>query len=86
MENAAHLALRGHFAHAAPAGDSHETDGGEHDCSGTVHVCSCCLTLAFVPGERFVPPTAHIASCRIGTDAVRGGSVPSRSLFRPPRV
>jgi hypothetical protein len=48
FENALHLAVEGHSAHAAPDGDHHEPIGSEHGCTGAVHLCSCCASLSFL--------------------------------------
>jgi len=58
VENAAHLLLEGHLAHAAPDGDHHDPAGAEHGCSGAVHLCSCCVSLGCLPSR--VP--AHVAA------------------------
>jgi hypothetical protein len=47
LENAVHLATRGHLAHATPDGDTHGPSPAEHGCSGTLHLCSCCPSAAF---------------------------------------
>ena len=46
-ENAVHLVMTGHTAHAADQ-DGHEPRGDEHGCSGPFHVCPCHGTAAFV--------------------------------------
>jgi len=51
LENSVHLAQEGHLAHAAPDGDQHDGSGPEHGCTGTVHLCSCCASLSFLPTQ-----------------------------------
>jgi hypothetical protein len=40
LENAVHLILAGHTAHAL-ADETHQPDEPEHGCSGPFHVCPC---------------------------------------------
>jgi hypothetical protein len=49
VENAMHLVLEGHLAHAAPVGDEHGPPSPEHGCSGTLHLCQCCISPSFAP-------------------------------------
>jgi hypothetical protein len=51
FENAMHLAQEGHFAHAAADGDHHDPPGPEHNCTGAMHLCSCCVSLSFLPTQ-----------------------------------
>lgn len=46
-ENAWHLVVAGHQAHALDRGADHAPAGDEHGCSGTFHLCSCHHTLLF---------------------------------------
>jgi len=41
IENLAHLATSGHFAHSAESNDTHSEPGPEHGCTGTFHLCAC---------------------------------------------
>jgi hypothetical protein len=46
-ENALHIVVQGHLAHADDQGhdDLHETPGPEHGCAGPFHSCVCCQTV-----------------------------------------
>lgn len=54
VENVAHLALEGHFAHAEADGDHHPPSGPEHDCTPTLHLCGCHASLALA-GDCALP-------------------------------
>ena len=84
-ENAVHLVMTGHTAHAAHQ-DGHEPRGDEHGCSGPFHVCSCHGTAAFVaertPIEvQAVRPASESVTWVVGdleSDGIATG------IFRPP--
>jgi hypothetical protein len=86
VENAVHLALRGHLAHAAPAGDDHETPADEHGCSGTVHVCQCCTSASFTltAGILVDPPDRDQAGARPFSQRMLNGTL--RDIEHPPRA
>ena len=77
LENAVHLAQHEHLAHGAPEGDTHDQPGPEHDCTGALHLCSCCATLSVLlvslQGVSFAPvytlldrtPKSDVAAARI---------------------
>ena len=51
FENAAHFAREGHSAHAEADGDRHEPSDTEHGCTGAMHLCSCCVSLSYLPAH-----------------------------------
>jgi hypothetical protein len=85
LENAVHLVLAGHAAHALPD-DGHQPDEPEHGCSGPFHICAC---------HSPTPLTASRVTTVFGTLAPResevAGSTESgpvdgylNGVFRPP--
>lgn len=46
VENAVHLVLTGHTAHALHDG-AHQPDSPEHGCSGPFHICHCHSSVSF---------------------------------------
>ena len=86
FENAVHLATEGHLAHAAPDGDHHESPGPEHGCSGTMHLCSCCVSPSFAltqaPAQRPSPGSHGFAA----VTATYPTSNFSGGVYHPPRA
>jgi len=84
-ENAVHLVMTGHTAHAADQ-DGHEPRGDEHGCSGPFHVCPCHGTAAFVVDEapieveatRPAPEGVTWIVADLESDGILTG------IFRPP--
>ena len=85
IENAVHLVMTGHTAHAAHQ-DGHEPQGDEHGCSGPFHVCPCHGTAAFVaeraPIEVQAMRPASESVTRIVGDLESDGVL--AGIFRPP--
>ncbi|MEQ8280812.1 MAG: hypothetical protein RMA76_28840 [Deltaproteobacteria bacterium] len=81
-ENAVHLVLEGHTAHAVD--DEHHDTTGEHGCTGIFHACVCHASPLFVASE------AGIVEPQTRPDAVPGhaGATQAdghgRALLRPP--
>lgn len=86
VENAVHLAGKGHLAHATPDGDRHESAGDEHGCTPIFHACGCHASLAFVAAPS--PPAAHLRdagfACRPAGELLIAAIWPS--IDRPPQV
>ncbi len=86
LENAAHVAVEGHLAHAAAAGDEHDPTGPEHGCTPIFHSCGCHASLAFVGGST--PAAVDLGAARLA-----GGLDPGPplvgfwpSIDRPPQA
>ena len=86
LENAVHFAQEGHFAHAAPEGDEHDSPGPEHGCASAVHLCSCCLSInvltarAAVQGPDFQPQLFAARTHTCFSSILNGG------IDHPPRA
>ena len=48
FESAVHFVQEGHSAHSTPDGDHHDPPGPEHGCTGTLHLCPCCVSSSFL--------------------------------------
>jgi hypothetical protein len=87
VENALHFVEQGHLAHARPAGDDHGSTNPEHDCTGAMHLCSCCATLSCLPGQvaswkaDVMRPAAFLTASHSPL-----ASSASRGVYRPPRA
>lgn len=86
LENAGHLLVEGHLAHAVENGDRHADPGPEHGCAGTFHVCGCHSTVNFLfaAKPRFLPqPTSAGATSAMHAEPPQVGfhQLPDR----PPR-
>lgn len=86
LENAAHVALEGHLAHAAAAGDQHDPTGPEHGCTPIFHACGCHASLAFVGGTTPAAAGLSAADLAGGLDpeTLLAGFWPS--IDRPPQA
>jgi hypothetical protein len=87
VENALHLVEQGHMAHGEPAGDDHSSTNPEHDCTGAMHLCQCCVTLSCLPGhsdgfraDGLVPQSFLLASHVMPSTSSRDG------VYHPPRT
>jgi hypothetical protein len=86
LENAAHLAVEGHGAHALDDAE-HAPEGDEHGCSSTFHVCACHSSTCFVMREfklAVTPPSAlpePITSRGADQQLLAGYEL---GVFRPP--
>lgn len=86
-ENAWHLLLRGHAAHAADQGPDHAPVGDEHGCSGPFHLCSCHHSQAF--DRAPAPGRLQLEEPCSGTLRAEDRAVPEPALpglDRPPRA
>ena len=84
-ENAAHVVIEGHGAHALDDVE-HAPMGDEHGCSGTFHACSCHASPTFIVNESSLavsvplpPATSHLADTH---DRLALGF--RLGVFRPP--
>lgn len=85
LENAVHIVQKGHFAHAVPDGD-HDPAGPEHGCTGTQHLCSCCVSLSFlITTATGQVPTLRVQEFLVGTD-VHLPAIFAGDVYHPPRA
>lgn len=86
FENAVHLAQEGHFAHAEPDGDQHQPSGPEHGCAGTLHLCSCCVSVSILLTQAATQgPSLRPRQLVIRT-RVELPSISASSIDHPPRA
>jgi hypothetical protein len=86
LENAVHLAQEGHSAHAAADGDYHQQSGAEHGCTGTVHLCSCCVSLSFLPTQAIAQDPDLALQRFIARTRTHAPAGNPRVVYHPPRV
>lgn len=86
VENALHLAREGHLAHGAPEGDDHDAPLPEHGCTGTLHLCSCCVS----PGVILTQPVDRTPSPELRGYVIvataHGTPVSPSRVYQPPRA
>jgi hypothetical protein len=83
-ENAVHLVLEGHGAHA-DAAHEHAPANEEHGCSGAFHVCPCHHSFAFESAGETRLPVASTSTLLVAPaeiDAPPAAHV--RGVYRPP--
>ena len=86
LENAVHIVQEGHSAHAAPDGDHHDPPGPEHGCTGTLHLCSCCVSLSFLTAQAAAQvPTVNVQEIFAGFHA-HLPSISACGVYHPPRA
>lgn len=86
VENAAHLVVAGHTAHALDDAD-HASHGAEHGCSGVVHVCPCHSSTCFVVSEGVAAGSDRVPSSSpygVGLSMTTPPSGHSFGVYRPP--
>ena len=86
FENAVHLLTEGHTAHAAPDGDHHDPIGPEHGCTGTTHLCSCCVSISCLPAHAVMNGSAATSGDLLLIVSSHFASHFDHDVFRPPRV
>jgi hypothetical protein len=85
-ENFVHLVVQGHTAHAEPDGDTHAPDGREHGCTGSLHLCSCCVSLSCLPGQRVAQAPDQPLHRLAAQHQLRLLSGDPEGVDRPPRA
>ena len=86
LENALHFVHEGHAAHAAASGDRHEAPGPEHGCTGTMHVCSCCVSLSVLPVQVAVSATAFESQPFVACPVAPPSKTIGAPVYHPPRA
>lgn len=86
VENAVHLVLEGHTAHAEPDGDRHTPSGPEHGCTGVMHSCSCCVSQSFLPNQYATLVPTQSWQRLADHDRVQLPTASGGGIDRPPRA
>ena len=86
VENALHFFQEGHFTHASPDGDRHAPAGPEHGCTSSLHLCSCCISFAFLPAQGPVQIPNLMPEQSIALPSAALPSILAGSIYHPPRA
>ena len=86
IENAVHIVLVGHKAHAARNGDSHTPSGPEHGCTAVMHSCSCCVSQTFLPNQCVTQVPTQSLQRLAEHDRVQLPTATASGIDHPPRA
>jgi hypothetical protein len=86
VEQAVHLSLMGHLAHATPDDPDEPLEDDEHGCQGLMHLCHCHQGTGQVgPGvlASWLPPPAFLRWMQSVSNSP--DEPPGRGVFHPPK-